>query len=121
MLMRLRQAQYFNESAFGGPGRVPAGAVLDVDEAVAARWAALGVARKASKSARTFQEERLDRMAEEREERGLAPFEADRDEDDEDVDEAPRGVFGAHVDRGESPPPAAFPSAAPAHDGGKKK
>lgn len=67
MKMRLMSTEFLSEHG----GRLPAGAVIDVDEATARRWKALGIARQAADSAKTFQEEKLERLALLREEEEL--------------------------------------------------
>ena len=67
MKMRLQNTEFLSE--YGG--RLPAGSVIDVPEPVAERWLMQGIARKASASAKTFAEERLERMDLEREEAAL--------------------------------------------------
>jgi hypothetical protein len=85
MKMRLQSAEYLSEHG----GRLPAGAVLDVDDATAMRWRAMGIARKASNSAKTYREERLEKMVQMREE----------DEMNED-----EGVYNARLTRGHTEP-----------------
>lgn len=84
MKMRLANTEFLSE--YGG--RLPAGAVLDVDEATAARWFGLGIAKKASSGTKTFQEERRERLLEQMEEDALNGPEP--------------GVFDASLGRGET-------------------
>lgn len=68
MKMRLLNTEFLSEHG----GRLPLGAVIDVDDLTAKRWKALGIARQAADSARTYQEEKLERLALLREEEELA-------------------------------------------------
>jgi hypothetical protein len=69
MKVRLANSEFLTEYP-GGP-RFPAGAVLDVPEGIAEKWYVLGIASKASAKAKTFAQERLERMEQEREETEL--------------------------------------------------
>lgn len=91
--MRLTEVQFMSEHG----GRLPAGAVIEVDDDTAARWYGHGIATKAAERTKTFREEKRDRALAEMEERELngptpGNFGASLRREapaDEDEDEAP--------------------------------